>query len=90
MHIREILENTGEQIWDNKNHKWLTDNDDKEVEFAIVFGDDGGDTFISEFDNEEEFNKGLQEHYDGDTGCDFDTSIYHVIKNGKEYKPKVS
>ena len=90
MHIRKILEDTCRQIWSDKDDKWLTKDDDKEVEFGIIYGDDGGDTFLSEFDNEEDFTKGLQNHYNGDTGSDFDTSIYHTIKNGKEYKPTIS
>lgn len=91
MHIRTILEEIGDQIWDTKNRKWLSEKDDKEVEFGIIFGDPGGDSFIKEFENEEKFNEGLQDHFIGkNTGCDFTTEVYLVIKNGKEYKPTIS
>jgi hypothetical protein len=63
MNIKEVIKKCGgdSQIWDNKNSKWLTKKDDKEIQYAIIFGDDGGDTFMEEFDSEEKFSEGLNQ-----------------------------
>jgi hypothetical protein len=79
-----------DQIWHNDKRKWVNEDDDIELEYAIVFGDPGGDTYLKVFNSEQEFNNGLRSHIiSGDTGCDFATVIYVIIKNGEKYIPQV-
>lgn len=90
MKIQEIISDTSDSIWDCKNNIWITKKDEKNITYGIVFGDLIGDTYLKEFDNEESFNIGLQNHIvEKDTGCSFATEVYHIIKNGKEYIPQI-
>lgn len=92
MNSKEILSKIyHNKFYNEKNKKWISKEDDIEIKYGIIYGDDGGDSFLKEFDNEENFNKGLQSHIiDKNTGCDFLTYVSLIIKDGKEYTPKIS
>lgn len=49
----------------------------------IIYGDPRGDTFIKVFKNKDEFQHGLLKHIKGYTNCDFTTSDYLYVMDGK-------
>lgn len=92
MTIKEMVDNHEicDEIWHNKKKGWVNSETEGDIQYAIVYGDDGGDTFITEFTSEEDFNKGLHSHIiEGNTGCDFDTAVYLIVKNGEKYTPTI-
>lgn len=87
MKTQEIADIIGEleQIWDDKGNK-CTIEDISKIDNCILYGDDGGDTFIKIANDETDLINKLKKHLDGNTGCDFETSIRLIIRNGKSVK----
>jgi len=93
MKLSKILPKTSNshQIWDNRQRKWRNTADEAEVRYAVIYGDPRGDSFLKEFETEEDFNKGMYDHiFKKDTGCDFATELYLLVKNGEEYTPTIN
>lgn len=77
-------------LWCQKTDKWISTSDLVDNQNFFIFGDDGGDKFVESFDNETELLKGVQKYYNGNTGADFETSIYLIVQNGEKKTIQVS
>ena len=73
-------------LCDNNTNKWLKTKDLLDYKNYFVFGDDGGDKFVNFFDNTEDLLKGVQKYTDGNTGADFETHIYLIVKDDVKQK----
>ncbi len=93
MTIKESFKYSGHiyQMWDTNKGCWMKHTDKGDVVNAIIYGDPRGDTFIKTYETVDELNKGMQDIIiEGNTGCDFATTLYAVIKEGKKYTPKIN
>lgn len=93
MTIKESFEYSGHryQMLDSNKCCWMKSTDNGNIENAIIYGDPRADTIIKTYGTELELNKGMQDIIiEGETGCDFITSVFAVIKNGKKYTPTIS
>jgi len=87
MNIQDIEDKIGtRKVWSDKVGGWIDSKDISSINNCIIYGDDGGDAFIKYAENEEELKAKLKSHLDGNTGCDFETRIYLIIKNGESVK----
>lgn len=78
------------KVWHRKLCKWIHPKEMENIQFAIFYGDDGGDCIIEECTTLEEFKKLATRHIiDGNTNCDYETRIYLIICNGKKYTPQL-
>jgi hypothetical protein len=66
------------------DERYDTEEKIKEIQFAVIFGDPKGDTFVEKVQTEEELKETIKKHLSGDTHCHFLTEIYHIIINGEE------
>ena len=55
----------------------------------FVYGDDGGDLFVKTPATAEEVRELVEQHANGFTDCDFETSVYLIVCDGKRMKSKV-
>ena len=89
---KEIYDDRVDGIYPGeKESRWIQIEELESQQFFIVYSDDGGDTFVKFAEDEENFQELMQSLIvDGDTNCDFDTSISLIIRNGEKYKPTIS
>ena len=73
-------------LFSQQEDKWISTKDLVDKQNFYVWGDDRGDKFVDSFNNEDELLKSVQKYYDGDTGADFETHIYLIVKNGNKQK----
>ena len=98
MNLKELINSIGEfeikgkygisDLWDRDADEWIETKDLINRKNFIVYGDDGGTTYVKNASNENDLINKLKKHLDGDTGCCFDTEIRLIVQNG--IKKKVS
>ena len=72
-----------------KEYRWITLEELIPLQYYIVYGDPGGDSFILVANDETEFNAKLPRWVTGNRNCDFATKIYLIVKGGEIYKPVI-